>query len=148
MVSFLKDSDTAKNGLAICMGLPGLLCLVAPRSVLDFSLTDSAKKNGSINDLTVLLFRCFGSQAMLVGTVLYSSERLGSRGFQGFALAMIPYLAFNVSVVAKAAGAELKMVPNLCDMLNNVVMLAISMAGLQLSKTETSTKAKYSGSDC
>jgi hypothetical protein len=133
-MSFLiKDTNTAKNVLAFCMGFPGLLCMIMPRPLLEFSLVDPSEAN----DLTVLIFRCFGSQALLVGTTLYSAERLGSTGFQAFAIAMVPYLAFNTAVLTGRAGKkQLKTLPNLCDMLNNVVMLGAAMVGRKLCQTK------------
>ncbi|GKZ00894.1 hypothetical protein MPSEU_001041000 [Mayamaea pseudoterrestris] len=134
LTSFLLDTDTAKNILACCMAFPGFLCLAAPRLILNFSVSESNKDQ--INDLSILLFRCFGSQAMLVGSVLYSAERLGASGFQAFAAAMLPYLAFNSAGLLGKAGMEVKTLPNLCDMFNNILMLAVSMTGLALSATD------------
>jgi hypothetical protein len=133
MPLFIQDATTAKNVLAFCMGFPGILCMLAPRPVLQFALVDPLSKVSTKDeDLTVLIFRCFGSQALLVGTVLYSAETLGASGFRAFAGAMIPYLAFNTAVLARV-GTQLKTIPNLCDMLNNVVMLGAAMIGYKFS---------------
>ena len=144
MPTLLRDTTVAKNILAFCMGFPGLLCLLAPRRLLEFSMEDTTGRKG-FNDLTVLIFQCFGSQAMLVGTVLYSAERLGASGFKAFAAAMVPYLAFNVNVMTKGAnvaGTRLKYIPNMCDMINNAAMLAVAMVGLKLSANDDAGKDK------
>lgn len=137
MKGLVGTSARAQTILAILMGLPGLVCAIAPRPLLEFSLTNP----NAITDELVLIFQCFGSQAALVGMVLASASQIGRTGFRAFAAAMIPYLAFNASVILGYVNA-IALVPILLDGVNNVVMLFVALAGASLCPDHDKKKAR------
>lgn len=73
-----------------------LWVLIHPSSVLSLSLTPTY---AIINRTTLLLFRCFGAQALTTGLLLGTAP-MDERSFTYFGLAMIPYLMFNAWFLA------------------------------------------------
>jgi len=101
--------------------------MVFPRPLLEMSLTKA--RLAHINDSTLIVFQCFGSQACLVGAVL-ATCRMTPQTYKAFAAAMIPYFGFNFYChFVKPFIAPL---PMLADFVNNVIMSQIALAGAHL----------------
>ncbi|KAL9180169.1 hypothetical protein ACHAXT_008139 [Thalassiosira profunda] len=103
--------------LAGCMFAPGLLCVVAPYPLLRLSLRP--ERRDQINALSLLLFRCFGAQACLVGTVLGFCEMTPTT-FRAFATAMVPFFGFNFYY--HFVDPWIEPLPMFADFINNAVM--------------------------
>ena len=71
----------------------GGTCVLAPRLTLDLCAV-RPPVSGTAGELTTLVFRCFGAQAMLCGTLLCAA-RLSRRAFLAWAAAILPFLAFD-----------------------------------------------------
>jgi hypothetical protein len=65
--------------------------LLFPQPVLSLSLTPTP---ALLHPTTVLIFKCFGSQAAMTGLLLGVAEP-SVKMFTTFGVAMVPYLAFN-----------------------------------------------------
>jgi len=124
------------------MFFPGLLCVIAPRPLLDLSLTEERKKEdtaAAANDTTVLIFQCFGAQACLVGTVL-ATCRMTPQSYRAFAAAMIPFFGFNWYF--RFVEPVVAPLPMLADFINNVLLSQIALAGAYLLEQQQQQRKK------
>jgi hypothetical protein len=109
------------------MYIPGALCILAPSRLLRLSLRP--EKRSQINDLSLLLFRCFGAQACLVGSVLATCE-MTPKTFRAFASAMIPFFGFNFYY--GVVDPWIAPLPMVADFVNNVSMCLFALKGARL----------------
>lgn len=121
----------APRGPQLTMGLVwtamGGVCMVAPEVVSRMSFAREAlpADGGEKQPLFRLMVQCFGAQAVMCGILLRTS-RLDTRGYAIWALAIVPFFAFDALAWRKglltAAGA-------LGDAAGNVVFLTASAVG-------------------
>jgi len=123
------SEPTIQKILASCMLFPGFACAVAPRTLLETSLCEDRRRE-EISDTTLLVFRCFGAQACLVGIVL-GTCRMTPRSYAAFAAAMIPFVGFNF-YYGIVDPVIISPIPMLADFVNNVVMCQLALAGAKL----------------
>ncbi|TPX30388.1 hypothetical protein SmJEL517_g06046 [Synchytrium microbalum] len=100
----------------------GAACVFAPKHVLELSLTRPV-----LDDLHVVLMRCFGAQAMLVG-LTWSLIKPTRRAYQYFGAAMLPFFAFDYWAINSGLFTSLIW----ADVVGNVVFLSTCMHGASI----------------
>jgi hypothetical protein len=107
----------------------GAACLLFPNPVLKLSTHERilpAKEEPS--ELSSFVFRCFGSQALVVGLLL-STCTLDTRAYKLFGLSILPFVAFDI---AAYRGEYLNALGAAGDGFGNAVFLACSAMGAGL----------------
>lgn len=122
------EAQKAMGGAFLAMGAA---CVLAPETVLNMSLAQP--KGVADNATSRLIFQCFGSQAMLCGTLLAVSK-LDRRGFAVWGSCMVPYVVFDAHYYAKGALSPLGAIG---DLAGNVFFLACSAYSYSALKPET-----------
>lgn len=120
-------SQVQRNRLHMLLAAPyivgGLACVTFPGALLRFSLVDGA---AHANDAVKrLLMACFGAQACLVGTALLTCEPT-VKLHRAFAVAMVPFFAFNFVFSPIGSRPLFNAVPMAMDFCSNVGMCAIA----------------------
>lgn len=119
---------TIQRTMAMCMFLPGLACVVAPKTLLKLSLRKE-KQQEAQSDTTALIFQFFGMQACLVGTVL-GTCRMTTQAYNAFAAAMLPF--FGINYYYHFCVPTIAPLPMLADFINNFIMSQLALAGAKL----------------
>jgi hypothetical protein len=107
----------------------GAACLLAPSTVLKLATHErllAPKEEPS--ELSTFIFRCFGSQALVVGLLLGTCT-LDTRAYKLFGLSILPFVAFDI---AAYRGKYLNALGAAGDGLGNAVFLLGSAVGAGL----------------
>ncbi len=119
----------AQYGIAVVFLLLGGWALFAPASVIELAVTPEYRDS---TYLTRFSMACFGSQAVLFGTMALVLK-WPSRAFLVFAAALLPFFWFNyhfhyVEPVLTSIG--------MLDFAGNVTMLVLALLGWRAAKRD------------
>ena len=129
MYMFLTSPSRLMGVTWLSMALP---CLLAPATVMQLSFKPALLQSETCNEhkestskLGRFLMQCFGSQAMLVGTLLLTTD-MNKTAYKIFGAAILPFFVFDV--VAYKAG-YITLMGAIGDGIGNVIFTVCCAVG-------------------